>query len=163
MSPIRIYPILLVLLLAGCAQSQKWETFSDDKFTMQYPKGLAFSNQDSTEIFREEYSPGDGSACSFVVEKKVNQPSLQSFVETLKGFFASKSATITNESDSVNMVDFHTSMTDNLTNKMYEGRIRLLACGDSTIYVMLASCEKDAYNKNKEIFEQVVNSAQCKS
>ncbi len=158
---IGVYMILLGLLMSGCLQTQAGSAFTDGRFSMQYPNGSIAINQGGVEIFRDEYSPGDGSVCSFVIEKKVNS-SIGSLSESLKGFMKSKNANITDESEKGGMVDFRSSMFDDLTGKTYESRIRLLACDESAVYVLLASCDLDSYNKNKEVFESVVNSAQCK-
>jgi hypothetical protein len=142
-----------LLLLFGCA-GQKWETFTDDQFSMEYPAGT-MQQTEGDEIFKVA-----SEGCQISVMKIGDQPSFSGFVTYLKGLWEGVDGlTIENEYVGASVADFQVRASDE--SNQYRGSIRLLSCEGNNVYITMIGCGRDAYTGKKEMVDRIIDSVEC--
>ncbi|MFA5412838.1 MAG: hypothetical protein WC350_05845 [Candidatus Micrarchaeia archaeon] len=142
-----------LLLLFGCA-GPKWETFTDDKFSMEYPAGTV-QQTEGDEIFKVA-----SEGCQISVMKIGNQPSFSGFVTYIKGLWEGVNGlTIENEYIGTAVADFQVRASDE--SNQYRGSIRANYCEGNNIYLTLVGCGRDAYEGKKEMVDRIIDSVEC--
>ncbi|NYZ77286.1 hypothetical protein H0O02_03145 [Candidatus Micrarchaeota archaeon] len=145
--------LLAIFLLSGCLEP-KWETFTDEKFSMSYPVGTEQQTA-GDEVFKT-MSQG----CQISASKFGNQPSFGNFVNYIKGMWGNVSGlTIENEYVGASSADFTVRASDE--NNQYKGSIRAVSCEGNNIYVVIVGCGRDTYDGNKAMVDKIIDSVEC--
>ncbi|MEW5996589.1 MAG: hypothetical protein AB1657_03270 [Candidatus Micrarchaeota archaeon] len=143
----------LVLLLFGCA-GPRWETFTDDTFSMTYPAGTVQQTQ-GDEIFKVA-----SEGCQITASKFENQRDFSAFVNYIKGMWEGVTGlTIESEYIGSSIADFTVRASDE--NNQYKGSIRAISCGGDTAYIAIVGCGRDQYNNKKEMVDRIIDSVEC--
>ena len=143
----------VALLLFGCA-APKWETFTDDKFSMQYPAGTVQQTQ-GDEIFKVA-----SEGCQISAMKFENQPSFSAFVTYLKGTWESVDGlTIENEYVGQSAANFDVRASDE--SNQYKGSIKMIYCEGNNVYITIIGCGRDTYNSKKDMVDKIIDSVEC--
>ena len=147
------YFVLAALLLFGCLEP-KWETFTNEKFSMSYPAGTVQQTQ-GDEVFKVA-----SQGCQISVSKFGNQDSFSAFVDYIKGMWGNVSGlTIENEYIGPSVADFTVRALD--ANSQYKGSIRAIYCEGNMIYITTVGCGKDTYESKKDMADKIIDSVEC--
>ncbi len=143
----------VALMLFGCA-GPKWETFTNDKFSMTYPAGTVQQTQ-GDEIFKVA-----SEGCQISVMKIGNQPSFSGFVAYIKGLWENVSGlTIENEHVGASVADFEVRASNE--SAQYKGSIRANYCEGNNVYITIVGCGRDTYDSNKATVDKIIDSVEC--
>jgi len=141
------------LLLFGCT-GPKWETFTDDKFSMQYPAGTV-QQTEGDEIFKVA-----SEGCQISAMKIGGQTSFSNFITYLKGTWEGVNGlTIENEYVGASTANFEVRASDE--NNQYKGSIKIVHCEGSNVYIVMVGCGKDMYNLRKDMVDRIIDSVEC--
>jgi len=144
--------LAFVFLLFGCP-GQQWDIYTNEKFSISYPVGNIEETQ-GDEIFKVSEL-----GCQITVTKLTGQPSFSGVVDYLKGFYTdTEGLTLTSEKITDSSADF--GLIASTEDERYEGAIRIIPCGDKTVYITMVGCGEAWYNQEK--VSRIINSVQCK-
>ena len=150
----RKYLLLLVcaFLLFGCG-SPKWAVYTNEKFSVSYPLG-DIEQTEGDELFKVS----DG-LCQLTVTKLANQPSFEAFVDYTKGFYRdTEGITLASEKVTDSSAEFR--VIANTDEGSYEGQIKMIPCGEKTVYIVMFGCLEGWYDQEKA--DRALGSVQCK-
>lgn len=144
---------ILMLLFFGCLEP-KWETFTNEKFSMSYPDGTVQQTQ-GDEVFKVA-----SQGCQISVSKFEDQHSFSAFVNYIKGMWNDVSGlTIENEYVTDSVADFTVRASSNSTQ--YKGSIRAISCEGDTAYIVMVGCERGTYDGRKDMVDKIIDSVDC--
>ena len=143
----------LAFLLFGCP-GEEWDVYTNEKFSMTYPAGTIEPTQ-GDEVFKVTEL-----GCQTTVTKLTNQPSFSALVDYLKteAYNTDNGILITSEKITDSTADF--GIKADVDDEHYRGSIKMIACGENTVYNVMVGCGEDWYNKEK--VDRIINSIQCK-
>ena len=143
----------VALLLFGCT-GPKWETFTNDKFSMTYPAGTVQQTQ-GDEVFKVA-----SEGCQISVMKIGGQTSFSGFVTYIKGLWENVNGlTIENEYVGASVADFEVRASNETAQ--YKGSIRAVYCEGNNIYITMIGCGRDTYDSKKEMVDKIIDSVEC--
>lgn len=144
--------LILAIFLFGCV-GQEWDVYTNEKFSVSYPVGTIEKTQ-GDEIFKVTEG-----FCEISVTKLTNQPSFDAFVTYIKAFYEDMpEITITSEKIDESSADFE--VLADVEDNRYQGVIRMIPCGDNTVYIVLVGCGENWFDKEKA--DRIIESMQCK-
>ncbi|MCX6768458.1 MAG: hypothetical protein NTY83_01280 [Candidatus Micrarchaeota archaeon] len=144
---------LVALLLFGCT-GPKWETFTDDKFSMAYPAGTVQQTQ-GDEIFKVA-----SEGCQISAMKIGNQASFTSFITYIKGTWENVNGlTIENEYVGQSSANFEVRASNE--SAQYKGSIKMLYCEGNNVYITIIGCGRDTYDSKKDMVDKIIDSVEC--
>lgn len=141
------------LLLFGCA-GPKWETFTDDKFSMAYPAGTVQQTQ-GDEIFKVA-----SEGCQISAMRIGGQASFPNFIRYIKGMWENLNGlTIEKEYVGASVANFEVRASNETAR--YKGSIKVLHCEGNNVYIVMVGCGRSAYESRKEMVDRIIDSAEC--
>lgn len=153
MKTIYISLFAVLLLLFGCT-GPKWETFTDGKFSMQYPAGTVQQTQ-GDEIFKVA-----SEGCQISAMRIGGQPSFSNFIAYLKGIWENLNG-LTIEKEYVGQSTANFELRASNETAQYKGSVKVLYCEGSNAYIVMVGCGRDAYNSKKDVVDRIIDSAEC--
>jgi len=143
----------VALLLFGCT-GPKWETFTDDKFSMAYPAGTVLQTQ-GDEIFKVA-----SEGCQISVMKIGGQPSFSNFITYIKGTWENVNGlAIENEYVGQSTANFEVRASNETAQ--YKGSIKMLYCEGNNVYITIIGCGRDTYAGKKDMVDKIIDSVEC--
>ncbi|NYZ61078.1 hypothetical protein H0O01_05275 [Candidatus Micrarchaeota archaeon] len=143
----------VALLLFGCA-GPKWETFTNDKFSMTYPAGTVLQTE-GDEVFKVA-----SEGCQISAMKIGGQPSFSGFITYIKGTWENVNGlTIENEYVGQSSANFEVRASNE--SAQYKGSIKMLYCEGNNVYITIIGCGKDTYNSKKDMVDKMIDSVEC--
>ena len=144
---------LAALLLFGCT-GPKWETFTNDKFSMTYPAGTIQQTQ-GDEIFKVA-----SEGCQISAMKIGGQPSFSGFITYIKGTWENVNGlTIENEYVGQSSANFEVRASNE--SAQYKGSIKMLYCEGNNVYITIIGCGRDQYDSKKDMVDKIIDSVEC--
>ncbi|MBD3398156.1 hypothetical protein GF412_03120 [Candidatus Micrarchaeota archaeon] len=144
--------LVLALLLSGCT-GQGWDIYTNEKFSVSYPAG-EIEQTAGNEVFKVS----DG-LCQLTVTKLSDQPSFEAFVNYIKDFYRNTEG-VTLASEKVNSSSAEFRVLADAEGNSYEGQIKMIPCGERTVYITMFGCVEGWYDQEKA--DRALGSVQCK-
>jgi len=140
-------------LLFGCA-GEEWDIYTNEKFSMNYPAGDIQPTQ-GDEVFKVTQL-----GCQITVNKLTNQPSFSALVDYMKTqvYNGEEGILITSEKISESEAEF--GIKADVDDEHYRGKVKMIECGDDTVYLVMVGCGDTWYNAEKA--NRIIDSIQCK-
>ena len=137
--------------LFGC--TTEWDIYTNEKFSVSYPAGN-IEPVEGDEVFK--VSEG---FCQMSVTKLTGQPSFDAFVEYIKGFYKDTEG-ITLASEKITDTSAEFGVLATTEDNRYQGAIKMIPCGEKTVYITMFGCGEGWYNQEKA--DRIMDSIQCK-
>ncbi|MBD3389566.1 hypothetical protein GF415_01270 [Candidatus Micrarchaeota archaeon] len=144
--------LALALLLFGCP-GQKWDIYTNEKFSVSYPAGK-IEQTAGDEVFKVS----DG-LCQLTVTKISGQPSFDAFVTYIKGIYSdTEGVSLASEKITGSSAEFR--VLADAEEHSYKAEIKMIPCGEKTVYITMFACAEGWYDQENS--ERALGSVQCK-